>query len=61
MNETYKCLDCLAVVSLDVHGKCARCGSQGVILRGISQIAQDSQPRHRRKCVDVHEHAGITG
>ena len=31
MNEEYICLDCHACQDLDMHGRCARCGSQAVM------------------------------
>ena len=33
LSRDYECLDCCLIAPLNVHGKCQRCGSNGVIRR----------------------------
>lgn len=44
--DLWECLDCLAIERLDIHGRCARCGSSGVIAYDIIN----------RQCVDEQAH-----
>jgi len=37
--ETYYCLDCHHIAELDIHARCALCGSEAVVSTEASNLA----------------------
>lgn len=40
MPERYLCLDCLCLLPLNVHGRCALCGSVAVVSEHTSNLEE---------------------
>lgn len=38
MNDLWMCCNCESIVALDVHGRCAACGSEAVVRRAVNKV-----------------------